>query len=105
MLTDKQQQAFVDWYLERYYPNKGEGLEKPLPLPHIPVEKKQEEIEAWKEFLTKLIGVKKAKQTYKIRPYWPQSVLNKVFSMLWLGYWPIFDGETVDDVNKDVFDF
>ena len=69
MLTDKQQQAFVDWYLERYYPNKGEGLEKPLPLPHIPVEKKQEEIEAWKEFLTKLIGVKKAKQTYKIRPY------------------------------------
>lgn len=55
MLTDKQQQAFIDWYLERYYSNKGEGMEKPLPLPHVPVEKKQEEIEAWKECLTKII--------------------------------------------------
>lgn len=105
MLTDKQQQAFIDWYLERYYSNKGEGMEKPLPLPHVPVEKKQEEIEAWKECLTKIIWPKKAKQTYKVRPYWPQSVLNKVFSMLWLWYWPIFDGETWEDVNNELFNF
>lgn len=105
MLTDKQQKAFVDWYLERYYPNKGEGLEKPLPLPHVHVEKKQEEIEAWKERLTKIIWPKKAKQTYKIRPYWKETILHKVFSSLWLCYAPIFDGETWEDVDKDVFSF
>ena len=88
MLTNKQQQAFVDWYIERYY--QDYEWEKPYPLPELPKDKEEEESKARKEFLTKLIGVKKAKSTYKIRPYGPQSVLDKVYSSLRLQYWPIF---------------
>lgn len=103
MLTDKQQKQFVDWYIERYY--KNYEWEKPYPLPHVPVENKKEEIEAWRDFLEKLIWPKKSKQTYKIRPYGKQSILNKVFSSLRLQYWPVFDWETCESVNNDVFDF
>lgn len=103
MLTDKQQQAFVDWYIERYY--QDYEWEKPYPLPHVPVENKADEIEARRAFLEKLIWPKKAKATYKIRPYWPQTVLNKVFSSLWLQYWPVFDWETRESVEGDVFNF
>ena len=103
MLNDKQQKAFVDRYIDRYYKD-YEG-DKPYPLPHVPVENKAEEIEARRAFLEKLIWPKKSKQTYKIRPYGKQSILNKVFSSLRLQYWPVFDGETWKDVESDVFDF
>ena len=88
MLTDKQQKAFVDWYIERYY--QDYEWEKPYQLPELPKDREEEESKARKEFLTKLIGVKKSKSTYKIRSYGPQSVLDKVYSSLRLQYWPIF---------------
>lgn len=53
MLNDKQQKAFVDRYIDRYYKD-YEG-DKPYPLPHVPVENKAEEIEARRAFLEKLI--------------------------------------------------
>lgn len=103
MLNDKQQKAFIDWYIERYY--KDYEWEKPYPLPHVSVENKAEEIEARRAFLEKLIWPKKAKATYKIRPYWPETVLHKVFSSLWLQYGPVFDWETWESVEGDVFNF
>ena len=103
MLTEKQQKEFIEWYLNRYYPNGCD--DRPYPIPHIDVAKKEEEIEAWRTFLEKLIWPRKAKAIYKIRPYWPETVLHKVFSSLWLQYWPIFDWETWTDVYNTEFNF
>lgn len=79
MLTKKQSQAFVDWY-KLYY-----GDLKDLPEIH-PSEQQSEEDTRLK--VLKDILWKDAKKIYKIRKRWKETVLDKVFSSLWLNYWP-----------------
>ena len=89
MLTEKQQLEFVERYRSIYWDtSKATGTWE---LPHIPAEKEEEHRKMWEDKLTEIIWPRKAKSIYKIRPYWPETVLHKVFSSLWLCYWPVVD--------------
>jgi len=89
MLTEKQQKAFVEFYKSLYWDTSKKTWT--WELPHIPANKEEEHIKMWNDFLIKLIWPRKAKRVYKVRPYGPETVLHKVFSSLWLNYWPVID--------------
>ena len=99
MLTVQQQKKRADWYRELY------NLKDWDPLPHIDIKDKEKHVKMRVEFLTKLIWPKRSKAIYKIRPYWPETVLHKVFSSLWLCYWPVVDWETRDNIVNVTFNF
>lgn len=99
-LTHKQEQEFIEFYKWLY----GDTSEATWTweLPKIPKSKEEEHIKLWRDALTKIIWPKKAKSLYKIRPYGKQTVLDYVFSRLWMWYWPtvLNDNETNNDTNE-----
>lgn len=100
-LTYKQEQEFIEFYKWLY----GDTSEATWTweLPKIPKSKEEEHIKLWKDTLTKIIWPRKAKSLYKMRPYGKQTVLDYVFSRLWMWYWPtvLNDNETDNDTNKE----
>lgn len=89
MLTEKQQLEFYERYKSIY----GDTSEATgtWELPHIKKEEEEEHIRMRNDKLTEIIWPRKSKRIYKIRPYWPETVLHKVFSCLWLCYGPVVD--------------
>ena len=86
MRDEKAEEKFIEFYRGLYGDtSKATGTWE---LPTIKPEEEEEHIRMWKEELTKILGKKNAKRVWKIRPYWPQTYLDYVFSWLWLGYWP-----------------
>ena len=89
MFNEKQTQKFLDFYHDRY----KEWDESILETSFRIIEEwiygvERDEIKARKEELTKILWKKRANSVYKIRSYWPQSVLEKVFWDLYSNYWP-----------------
>lgn len=94
-LTHKQEQEFIEFYKWLY----GDTSKATWTweLPKIPAEDEEAHIKMWKDKLTKIIWPKKAKSLYKMRPYGKQTVLDYVFSRLWLWYWPTVIRETTPE--------
>lgn len=89
MLTKEQSQKFIDFYFERYrmpWEFLKDTNNRLLDI-WIWAEFEEEEIQAWKEFINGMLW-KQASKLYKMRPYWKQTIWEKVFGDLWLNYWP-----------------
>lgn len=89
MFNEKQIQKFLDFYHNRY----KEWDETLLQTSTRLIEEwiyavERDEIKARREELTKILWKKLANSDYKVRAYWPQSVLDKVFWDLYFNYWP-----------------
>lgn len=89
MFNEKQAKKFLDFYHNRY----KEWDETLLQTSTRLIEEwiyavERDEIKARREELTKILWKKHANSTYKVRSYWPQSVLEKVFWDLYFNYWP-----------------
>lgn len=90
MLTQKQIKQFVDWYKELYW---IDSYTEVAPwnkwLPCIFDHEEEKHIQMWKDKLTRIIWPRKSKREY-IHKWWRKdTILWKVFSDLWLWYWPI----------------
>lgn len=94
-LTRKQEQEFIKFYKWLY----GDTSKSTWTweLPKIPAEEEEAHIKMWKDKLTKILWPKKAKSLYKMRPYGKQTVLDYVFSRLWMWYWPTVIRETTPE--------
>ena len=94
MLTDKQIQQFVERYKSIYGDTSKDTWT--WEIPHIRAEDEEEHRRMWKEKLTEIIWPRNSKKVYKVRAYWPQTILDRVFSELWLCFWPVVDGKKWD---------
>ena len=81
-LTRQQSENFTLWYKERYAPYTWE-------IPVLQQEQEKFEIAQWQVFISEMLW-KKYNKTYKYRAYGKQTIWEKVFSDLWLSYWPRF---------------
>ena len=90
-LTKEQSQSFLDFYFHRYRLPWEYLKDTSERLMNIWIGKdfELEEELARKEFLHKLLGSKYNK-LYKMRPYWKQTIWEKVFGDLRLNYSPKF---------------
>ena len=89
MLTQKQIQAFIEFYKWIYGDtSKKTGTGQ---LPHIKKEDEEKHKKMWYNFLESLIWPRKCKRMYTHKGWRQETILDYCFNNLWFGYWPIID--------------
>ena len=89
-LTKQQSAQFITFYMNRYAKEWETTLECSTRLIEEWIYAVQSvEYKAREDFFRKILW-KKADDIYKVRQYWPETVLHKVMWSMWLNYWPKF---------------